>query len=195
MTKFFQIPQKLEFFSLKKNMNTSKTMHGTHENFFRWSTHTLEARVTIILHYLNWHNCIRKKSWPPWTWRALHGGGPGRNGRKGQDCLKTMSILKQKCSKLCLNQLQSKGSLPKFSAELWWAHCIFLKYANFCDFKIMVSSLVVYQRNVVLLCQESVQKQWATFTRKNFSATKIGFRRSCIAQCYILEMQILAGAA
>ena len=37
--------------------------------------------------------------------------------------------------------------------------------------------------------------KWATFARKNFSATKIEFRRSCIARCYILEMQILAGAA
>ena len=59
------IPLEIGIFQFKKNMNSSKNMHDTHENFFRSSTHTLKARVTIILHYMNWHNCIRTKSWPP----------------------------------------------------------------------------------------------------------------------------------
>ena len=88
MTKIFHFPQKLEFFNFKKIWILQKNMHDTHEKFFWSSAHTLEARVTIILHSMNWHNCMRTKSWPP-PYRPLHGGGSGWNEGKGQGCLKT----------------------------------------------------------------------------------------------------------
>ena len=89
MAKIFHFPQKLEFFNFKKTWILQKNIYDTHENFFCSLVHTLKARVTIILHCMNWHDCMQTKSWPPPCRPLPMGGGPGWNEGKGQGCLKT----------------------------------------------------------------------------------------------------------